>query len=368
MPTTRDTKELQTRFTAWLERTLPSGANPQVGPVTSPEATGMSSETLFFEAQWNQDGQAKQEQLVARLAPEDTAFPVFPQYDLELQYNCLKLMSEHTEVPVPPVFWHEPDPDHVGSAFFITGQVDGQVPPDMMPYTMQGWVLELTDEQRATLQRNALQTLAQIHALDTANPALGFLDRPQYGAGPIEQHLAYQRFYYDWARGSDRYPVIETAFDWLAQRRPPEPQLATVNWGDSRIGNMIFRDLAPVAVLDWEMAALGPPEVDVAWFFQMHAFFDNLAKRYEMPSIPGFLRRSDVVATYEEVAGRKLENLEFWEVYAQLRYAIVSVRTSERAINQGQMDNPDTLEGRIMNADLVYALCDGSFWDGPLAQ
>ncbi len=368
MPTTRDTVQLRSRLTSWLAHILPKGANPTVGPVTSPEATGMSSETLFFEAQWQQDSQSRQERLVARLAPEDTAFPVFPQYDLELQYRCLKLMTEHTQVPVPPVFWHEPDPSHVGSAFFITGQVDGQVPPDMMPYTMQGWVLELSADQRAVLQRNALKTLAQIHSIDTSNPALEFLNRPQYGTGPIEQHLTYQQFYYDWARGQDRYPVIEDAFDWLAAHCPPEPQSATVNWGDSRIGNMIFRDLAPVAVLDWEMAALGPPEVDLAWFFQMHTFFANMAQRYGLPGIPGFQRRPEVMAAYEQFSGRKLKDLEFWEVFAQLRYAIVSIRTSERAIQMGQMDDPGSLEERIMNADLLRAVCDGSFWDSSLAQ
>ena len=368
MPTTRDVQELRVNFTNWLKHILPKGAAPEVGPVTSPEATGMSSETLFFEAKWQQNGQPRQENLVARMAPEETAFPVFPQYDLELQYRCLKLMQEHTQVPVPPVYWYEPDSSHTGSAFFITGKVEGDVPPDMMPYTMQGWVLELSADQRAKLQRNALKTLAEIHSLDTSNPALDFLNRPQYGQGAIEQHLTYQQFYYDWAKGQDRYPVIEDAFDWLKENRPPEPQTATITWGDSRIGNMIFKDLTPVAVLDWEMAALGPPEVDLAWFFQMHTFFANMAERYGLLGIPGFQRRPDVMATYEEFSGRKLANFKFWEVFAQLRYAIVSIRTSERAIQMGQMDATDTLEERIMNADLLRSACDGSFWDSPLAQ
>jgi len=368
MPTTRDVQELRTNFQKWLKHILPQGADPQVGPVTSPEATGMSSETLFFEAKWRQDGQLRHENLVARMAPETTAFPVFPQYDLELQYRCLKLMQEQTQVPVPPVYWYEPDPGHTGSAFFITGKVVGDVPPDMMPYTMQGWVLELSADQRTKLQRNALKTLAEIHSLDTSNPALDFLNRPQYGQGVIEQHLNYQQFYYDWAKGQDRYPVIEDAFVWLNDNRPPEPQTATITWGDSRIGNMIFQDLAPVAVLDWEMAALGPPEVDLAWFFQMHTFFANLAERYGMPGIPGFQRRPDVMATYQEFSGRQLANFKFWEVFAQLRYAIVSIRTSERAIQMGQMDATDSLEERIMNADLLRSVCTGNFWDSPLAQ
>ena len=368
MPSTRDPEEARSRLQRWLKHTLPQGSDPQVGAVSSPEATGMSSETLFFAASWREGSAEHEERLVARLAPEDSAFPVFPQYDLELQYRCLKLMADRTDVPVPPVYWFEPDPDHIGSAFFVTGRVEGDVPPDMMPYTMQGWVLEESEENRAKLQRNALRTLAGIHALDASDPALDFLSRPEYGETALDQHLNYQKFYYEWARGDDRYEVIEAAFDWLDAHRPRQISFTTINWGDSRIGNMLFRDCTPVAVLDWEMAALGPPEVDLAWFFQMHAFFANLATRYGMPGIPGFHRRSDILATYEEFSGRPVENIEFWEVFAQIRYAIVSIRTSERAIQMGQTDEPSSLEERIMNADLLKQTCEGTFWDTPLAE
>ena len=368
MPSTRDPEEARSRLQRWLKHILPQGSDPQVGPVSSPEATGMSSETLFFAASWKEGSVEHEEHLVARLAPEDTAFPVFPQYDLELQYRCLKLMADRTEVPVPPVYWFEPDSDHIGSSFFVTGRVEGDVPPDMMPYTMQGWVLEESEENRAKLQRNALRTLAGIHALDASDPALDFLNRPEYGDTALDQHLNYQKFYYDWARGDDRFEVIEAAFDWLDTHRPQHISFTTINWGDSRIGNMLFRDCTPVAVLDWEMAALGPPEVDLAWFFQMHAFFANLATRYGMPGIDGFHRRSEILATYEEFSGRPVENIEFWEVFAQIRYAIVSIRTSERAIQMGQMDDPGSLEERIMNADLLRQTCEGTFWDSPLAE
>ena len=52
-------------------------------------------------------------------------------------------------------------------------------------------------------------------------------------------------------------PLIERTFAALDKTRPHEGP-TVLNWGDSRIGNMMFHDFAPVAVLDWEMAALGP--------------------------------------------------------------------------------------------------------------
>ena len=56
-----------------------------------------------------------------------------------------------------------------------------------------------------------------------------------------------------------------------------------LNWGDARIGNMLYVDFEPVAVLDWEMATVGPREVDLAWMIFLDTFFDDLAERFEMP-------------------------------------------------------------------------------------
>ena len=48
-------------------------------------------------------------------------------------------------------------------------------------------------------------------------------------------------------------------------------------WGDSRVGNVLYQDFRPVAVLDWEMATLGPREMDVAWIIFAHMVFQELA-------------------------------------------------------------------------------------------
>ena len=73
--------------------------------------------------------------------------------------------------------------------------------------------------------------------------------------------------------------------------------------GDARIGNILWHEHRPVAVLDWEMAALGPVEVDVAWISWMHRFFQDLAERFGMPGIPDFLGLDAVAHAYQEATG-----------------------------------------------------------------
>lgn len=362
LPSKRDHAEFGRRLTSWLAERLPSGAAPEIVDLAIPEGTGMSSETLLFTLR-RRDGAAgaREERYVARIRPEMSDYPVFPEYDLELQHRCLRLVAAHSDVPVPNAPWIELDDAPLGAPFFVMERVDGVVPADVPPYVFGGWLLEATDAERATLQRNAVKVLADLHAIDVTGADAAFLHRPQFGASGLDQHLAYQRFYYDWARDGVDYPIIERAFAYLEANRPAHER-TVLNWGDSRIGNMLWKDFAPVAVLDWEMAAIGAPGVDISWMIFLHRFFQDMAARYGMPGLPDFMRREDVAAQYEELSGHPATDLEYYEVFAALRFAIVSLRTSVRAIAYGDMPRPEDPEDLVMHRALIDAMLDGSYW------
>ncbi|WP_344846102.1 phosphotransferase family protein [Nonomuraea dietziae] len=104
-------------------------------------------------------------------------------------------------------------------------------------------------------------------------------------------------------RGDMRIPLLERAFDWLEAHWPDDPGPNVLTWGDARIGNVMYRDFTPVAVLDWEMAAVGPRELDLAWMIFLHRFFQDLAEVFALPGPAGFMRRDEVCATYRELSG-----------------------------------------------------------------
>ncbi len=203
-----------------------------------------------------------------------------------------------------------------------------------------------------------MEVLARLHELHGDDPALSFLERPEHGTTALDQHLGYQRWYYDWARGDMRVPVIEETFAWLDAHRPAESE-TVLNWGDSRIGNMLYRDLVPVAVLDWEMAALGPREVDAAWMVLMHRFFVDIADRAGYPSpLAGWLSRDRMVTLYRELTGIELGHMQWYEVFAAQRFAVVSLRTSARAIAYGDMEAAEDPDSLVMHAHLLRELMD----------
>jgi len=260
-------------------------------------------------------------------------------------------------VPAPEVAFFERDDEWLRTPFLVMRRIDGESPPDIPPYVFGGWVMDATPEQRRTLQDASVSVLARLHEITPATHDLGFLMQPQHGTSALDQQLGYQRWYYEWARNGVTYPLIERTLAWLDANRPPEGD-PVLNWGDARIGNMLYEDFRPTAVLDWEMATVGPREVDVAWMIFLDSFFDDLAQRFEMPALSGFMDPDDIVAEYERLTGHKVEALEWFEVFAAQRFAIVSVRTSTRGIAYGQMEQPADPDDLIMFRSLLERMLD----------
>ena len=359
---TRDPADIRAQLEFWLAGQLPTGCGLHLGEVHIPSSNGMSSETVLFDATWAEDGKSRQRELAARLAPEESAVPVFPSYDLERQAKVMRGVREATSVPVPEVFWSEPTGDAIGTAFFVMERVEGQVPPDLMPYPFGSWVTEASPAERQRMQESTIAVLAELHGIEDARDRFAFLELHRRGATAMRRLVADQQAYYDWARDELRVPLIERAFDWLDEHWPAEEGPTALSWGDSRIGNVMYRDFEPVAVLDWEMAGLGPPEIDLAWLVYLHRFFQDLAHDYGLEGLPEFLRPDDVWTTYESMTGYTPRDLDFFTVYAAVRYAIVSVRTTKRGVHFGQSEMPGDPDDLIMHRKGLEALLAGTYW------
>jgi aminoglycoside phosphotransferase (APT) family kinase protein len=211
------------------------------------------------------------------------------------------------------------------------------------------------------MQRRTLEVLRKLHEITPANSDLAFLARAEHGNTALEQQIGHERWYYDWARDGESYPLIDAAFAWLDAHWPAEGE-TVLNWGDARVGNILYRDFTPIAVLDWEMATVGPREVDLAWMIFLHEFFHDMAVGFGLPGMGDFMQRGAVIAEYEELTGHTVRNLDWFEVFAALRFAIVSIRTSKRGIAYGVMDAPNEPDDLIMFRGLLEKMLDGSYW------
>ncbi|QDQ96523.1 phosphotransferase family protein [Tomitella fengzijianii] len=364
--------DLADRFGLWLTGIVGADARPEVGETSVPTAAGMSSDTVMVDAAWTSDGTRNNHRLVLRMAPGEDAMPVFPSYDLALQAAVMRAVRERTAVPVPRVYRYESSVEPLGREFLVMERVDGDIPPDVMPYNFGSWVSEASPEQRLRLQESSVEVLAQLHAMADPEEVLCAAAGPAEVAAPVvpadaggalREHLQGQRRYYEWASdGGPRSPLIERAFDVLESTSPAVAGPPVLCWGDSRIGNIVFRDFRPAGVLDWEMAALGPREMDLGWTIFLHRFFEDLAAQAGLPGLPEMLRRSDVVAQYERSTGHTVRDLEWFVTYAALRQAVIMYRIQRRTIAFGQAEQPGDPDSMIMHRKGLEEMLDGVYW------
>ncbi|MEV4108826.1 phosphotransferase family protein [Nonomuraea sp. NPDC049695] len=345
---TRDLEELRERLAVWLSGRV--GARASVSEVSRPSENGMSSETLFFTATWGGGGT----RCVARLAPAVESVPVFPSYDLRAQFGIMRLAREKAGIPAPRALWYEPDPGHLGTPFLVMEREDGEVPPDVMPYTFGSWLLDAAPADRRRLQDSAVAVLAALHQARFTADELAPL-----GPAGLRAHVDGQRAYYAWAHGERRIPLLERAFRWLEPHWPHEPGPDVLCWGDARIGNMVFRDFTPVAVLDWEMATVGPRELDLSWMIFLHRFFQDLTVAAGFPGMPDFMRRGDVCQKYQELTGYEPRDMDFYEMYAALRHGIVMARVWQRRIHFGEQPAPDDPDDLVLHRATIEELLAG---------
>src|SRR3569833_1049632 len=353
----RDTTKLPARLAAWLAPVLHDGAGDVgVTLLAGTDANGMSSETLSVEASWTERGRRRSGRYVARVVPADEDVPVFPEYSLGDQYETMRLVAELTDVPVPRVRWLEPTGEVIGSPFFLMDHVDGVVPQDVLPYNFgDNWLYDAAPEDQRRLQDRTGEAIARLHAVPDAGSVFGFL-APRHGAAgdpPLARHLAYVRDWYRFAvAGLGRSPLVERGLAWLGANLP-ETREPVLCWGDARIGTILYRGFTPAAELDWEMATLGPRELDVSWLVFAHRVFESITSARALPGRPGRLREEDVRAGYERAAGTAPGDLRWYHVFNAVRWAVIFMRTGTRQIRFGEIDRPADIETVLHHGPLL---------------
>ncbi|MGH2859812.1 MAG: phosphotransferase family protein [Solirubrobacteraceae bacterium] len=254
-------------------------------------------------------------------------------HDVLREARLLAALS-NTAVPVPRVLASCDDPAVIGAPFCVMERVDGEVITDRVPAALD------TDEQRARIADELIDTLAALHAVDWAPLGLDGFGRP---TGYLERQL--RRFAGLWEHNRTRsIEALDEVGAWLAANLPQSPA-ATIVHGDYRLGNTIYAAAAParlVAVLDWEMATIGDPLADVGYLMVHWVRPADPPSRFTLNTItvaPGFPDRSELIERYEQRSGRTVANLDWYVVLALWKAAVFMEGNYRRAV-EGATDDP----------------------------
>jgi aminoglycoside phosphotransferase (APT) family kinase protein len=327
--------QAQAALTSWLSDRLPGAQGVQINDMSVPTASGYSCQTVLFTAAWVANGTARTEAMVARVAPPKGTVAVFPSYDLEREALIMRALAAHTNVPAPPVLFFEKDPSVLGGQFLIMRRIEGRIPADDPPYSIEGWVLQLSPDQQRTLIAGAVATLADLARVDWRRLGLDAVGRVG-----LHQQLAYLAHLYAEGGQGRSHPVIETGLQWLTDHAPKDERLAMC-WGDARLGNFVFADdLSVAGALDWEVASIGSPETDISYFLYALRVW---SEGFGVPSPPGFPSRQQILAEFEQRSAVTLRNVDYYERYAAVFGAIMAMRAGYVLIEAGQLPHDATM-------------------------
>ncbi|HEX3538157.1 MAG TPA: phosphotransferase family protein [Stellaceae bacterium] len=216
-------------------------------------------------------------------------------------------------VTTPEPLFAGTDPEVCGGPFFVMRRLAG---------TAQGRQITTDPTLEPELPRVAERLggeLARIQTIRPPRPDLGFLPLVE-----AAQHIAAFRAYLD--RHPQPRPVLEWGIRWL-ETHQPEPLPPVLCHRDFRTGNYMLDGPNLTGILDWEFAGWGDPDEDIGWFCCKGWRFARLDR--EAGGIAG---RTDFYRGYEAASGRRLdpERVRFWELLANIRWAIIALQQSDR--------------------------------------
>ena len=236
-------------------------------------------------------------------------------HDMKREHTVLAALRD-SDVPVPRTLAFCADESVNDAPFYVMEKVEG----DILRTPAEMAALSPDDARRCS--EELIDVMVAIHAVDYRAAGLDEFGHPD---GYLERQV--RRWGEQWERSKGReIPAIEELARRLRAALPESPP-PTIVHGDYRLDNTM---LAPgdagriVAVLDWEMATLGDPLTDMGLFLVYWGRDQgNLAGSSNVDTEAGFLSRDQVIARYADRSGRDVSQLDFYEMLAAYKLAII---------------------------------------------
>lgn len=339
--------EVQARLRDWLEAKVEGWSNVRLRPLEVSLGSGFSAEIFFVDVDVDSAQGSQSRTLVVRRQP--TNFEVVLGSSLALQGNMMAALDRLQVTPVPEWIGMELDPSVLEMPFLVMGRVDGQSATQRPNYNSEGWLADMTPALRGICWKNAIEAYAQMSKIDWQKDGFAFLANSDWGAPGLDQYLGHLEAWYHGCRKDREMPYFDAAVRYIRDHQPSGTNV-NVLWGDSTPSNVMFAAEGSVnALIDWELAALGPSELDLAWWL----YFDDLfSRRFGTARLEGLPTRDESIAIWEAAAGRKAEHLDYYDVVVALRMALVAVGAFDRQVGIGNI--PPTNKSLHANFMTLY--------------
>ncbi|CAA7017107.1 unnamed protein product [Microthlaspi erraticum] len=275
---------------------------------------------------------------------------------VDREFQVLKALGEHTQVPVPKVFCLCTDPTVIGTAFYIMEFMEGRIFIDpKLPNVAPG--------RRSAIYRATAKALASLHSADVDTIGLEkYGRRASYCQRQIDRW--FKQYLASTSEGKpERNPKMSELVDWLRKSIPPEDSTGATSGlvhGDFRIDNLVFHPSEDrvIGIIDWELSTLGNQMCDVAYSCMHYIVNVQLDKEHvseglETSGLPeGMLSLPEFLLEYCSASGKPwpAANWKFYVAFSMFRAASIytgvynrwlmgNASAGERARNTGTQAN-----------------------------
>lgn len=222
------------------------------------------------------------------------------------------------------------DPAIIGSAFYIMDAVEGFTATVEMPALHRG-----SPKVRNRMGLAIIESSVALADIDYDAVGLSDFGKPDgYLTRQVDrwdsQFQSYE-VYPDWT-GPGSLPDVEAIANWLRLHRPNNSRPGLIH-GDFHIANIMFRrDNAEIAaIIDWELSTIGDPLIDLGWLLVSWQEDGPVMEGLHVEPWDGFPTRAELVAHYRALSSRDLSALDWYEVFAAYKFAIILEGTNARA-------------------------------------
>ncbi|MEW6666423.1 MAG: phosphotransferase family protein [Thermodesulfobacteriota bacterium] len=241
-------------------------------------------------------------------------------HDMGREFRILSALQPVYPYGPRPLVYME-DETVLGSPFYVMERIRGIILRRDLPAG-----LEFTPDQMRTLCERLLQVHLELHSIDYRAVGLAGFGKPE---GYVRRQVEGWSERYRQARTPDA-PAFEQVMQWIHERMPPDSPKPAIIHNDFKLDNVVLNPENPleiIGVLDWEMATIGDPLMDLGcslgYWIQRDDPPDLLAVRRFPTHLPGVPTRAEVALRYAEKAGIAIDHLDFYVCFGFFRLAVI---------------------------------------------
>lgn len=256
-------------------------------------------------------------------------------HDMLREFNVLQSLEKAAYSKTPKPILACDDPSIIGAPFFLMEKVEGEILRNKMPKGV-----DLSPAFFKQLSINTLNSLIELHQLELIESGLIHLGKPE---GYVKRQVEGWISRYEKAK-TEEIPLLGNAANWLLKHLPRQDNSSSFIHNDFKFDNLVLHSWDNpqiLAVLDWEMATIGDPLMDLGTLLAYWAEADDAMelKMFNLSHVEGNFSRQDVINYYAEHTSRDMSRMLFYYIFGLFKVATIAQQIYQR-FSQGYANDP----------------------------